>query len=59
MQLFEGNLIQIVPGTDWLISPMNGLVMVFFFLVLGVALQKSRKSPNFPSYKTLLHGTIG
>jgi membrane protease YdiL (CAAX protease family) len=43
LQLFEGNLIQIVPGTDWLISPMNGLLMVLFFLALGIGLVQTRK----------------
>jgi membrane protease YdiL (CAAX protease family) len=43
LQLFEASLIQIVPGTDWLISPMNGLVMVLFFTALGVRLRQIRK----------------
>jgi hypothetical protein len=43
LQLFEASLIQIVPGTDWLVSPMNGLVMVFFFTALGVGLRQTRK----------------
>jgi membrane protease YdiL (CAAX protease family) len=43
LQLFEESLIQIVPGTDWLVSPMNGLVMVFFFTVLGIGLNQWRK----------------
>jgi membrane protease YdiL (CAAX protease family) len=43
LQLFEASLIQIVPGTDWLISPMNGLVMVFLFLALGIGLHQWRK----------------
>ena len=34
--------IQILPGTDWLISPMNGLISVVFFLAIGVALHKWR-----------------
>jgi hypothetical protein len=43
IQLFLGNHIQIVPGTDWLISPMNGLLMSFFFIVLGIGLRQYRK----------------
>lgn len=38
LQLFEARLIRIMPGTDWLISPMNGLVMIFFFTLLGIGL---------------------
>jgi hypothetical protein len=43
LQLFEASLIQIVPGTDWRRSPMNGLVMVLFFTALGVRLRQIRK----------------
>ena len=35
--------IQILPGTDWLISPMNGLISVVFFLAIGVGLRQLRK----------------
>lgn len=31
------------PGTDWLISPMNGLLMSLFFIVIGVWLHQYRK----------------
>lgn len=34
--------IQILPGTDWLISPMNGLISVILFLTIGVSLQRLR-----------------
>jgi membrane protease YdiL (CAAX protease family) len=34
--------IQILPGTDWLISPMNGLVSVVLFLAIGVGLRQLR-----------------
>ena len=44
IQLFTGNHIQILPGTDWLVSPMNGLLMSFLFIVLGVGLRQLRKS---------------
>jgi hypothetical protein len=30
-------------GTDWLVSPMNGLLMAFFFIILGVGLRQLRK----------------
>ena len=35
--------IQILPGTDWLISPMNGLISIVFFLATGVGLRQLRK----------------
>jgi hypothetical protein len=41
--LFTGQLIQLVPGTDWLISPMNGLINVLFFVMLGIGLRQLRK----------------
>jgi len=43
IQLFIGNYIQIRPGTDWLISPMNGLIMSLLFLALGIGLYQLRK----------------
>jgi len=43
LQLFEENLIHIVPGTDWLISPINGMLMVLFFLALGILLHQARQ----------------
>jgi hypothetical protein len=43
IQLFTGNYIQLTPGTDWLISPMNGLLMSLFFIVLGVGLRQFRR----------------
>jgi len=35
--------IQIQPGTDWLVSPMNGLISVVFFLAIGIGLRQLRK----------------
>jgi membrane protease YdiL (CAAX protease family) len=35
--------IQILPGTDWLISPMNGLISVAFFLAVGIGLRQLRR----------------
>jgi hypothetical protein len=43
IQLFTGNHIQIRPGTDWLISPMNGLFMSLLFIAAGVGLRQFRK----------------
>ena len=37
------NYIRIAPGTDWLISPMNGLLMSLFFIAIGVGLNRFRK----------------
>jgi membrane protease YdiL (CAAX protease family) len=34
--------IQIMPGMDWLISPMNGLISVVLFLAIGVGLRRYR-----------------
>jgi hypothetical protein len=42
IQLFTGNFIRIRPGTDWLISPMNGLFMSLIFIALGVGLRHLR-----------------
>ena len=42
-QLFTEHHIQIIPGTDWLISPVNGLISIFFFIALGVGLRQLRK----------------
>ena len=41
-QLFTQHHINIIPGTDWLISPMNGLISIFFFIVIGVGLRQIR-----------------
>jgi len=43
IQLFTDHHIQIIPGTDWLISPMSGLISVITFLAIGVGLRQSRK----------------
>ena len=42
-QLFTENHIRIVPGTDWLVSPVNGLISIFLFIALGVGLRQLRK----------------
>ena len=52
IQLFIGNHIQIKPGSDWLISPMNGLLMSFFFIVCGVGLRQLRKQKISPASKS-------
>jgi membrane protease YdiL (CAAX protease family) len=42
-QLFTEHHIRIIPGTDWLVSPMNGLISIIFFIALGVGLRQLRK----------------
>ena len=42
IQLFTGRHIQILPGADWLISPMSGLISVVFFMAIGIGLRQSR-----------------
>ncbi|UCC89498.1 MAG: CPBP family intramembrane metalloprotease [Anaerolineales bacterium] len=41
-QLFTDHHIQIVPGTDWLVSPMNGLISILLFIGLAVGLRRLR-----------------
>jgi hypothetical protein len=43
IQLFTEHHIQITPGMDWLVSPMNGLISIFFFIAIGVGLRQLRK----------------
>jgi hypothetical protein len=43
IQLIVGDHIQIMPGRDWLVSPMNGLLMALLFIVLGIGLRQIRK----------------
>jgi hypothetical protein len=43
IQLITDHHIQILPGTDWLISPMSGLIGVIFFLAIGIGLRQLRK----------------
>jgi membrane protease YdiL (CAAX protease family) len=42
-QLFTEHHIQIIPGTDWLVSPVNGLISILLFIALGVGLRQLRK----------------
>lgn len=35
--------IQIMPGTDWLISPMNELISIVILLMIGIGLRQSRR----------------
>jgi hypothetical protein len=42
-QLFTEHHIQIIPGTDWLVSPMNGLISIFFFIMVGIGLREYRR----------------
>ena len=41
--LFTEHYIRISPGTDWLISPMNGLISIAIFLAIGIVLNRWRK----------------
>ncbi|HSR40683.1 MAG TPA: CPBP family intramembrane glutamic endopeptidase, partial [Longimicrobiales bacterium] len=41
-QLFTENHIRIVPGTDWLVSPVNGLVGIVLFTAAAFALRRWR-----------------
>lgn len=43
-QLFTEKHISIVPGTDWLVSPLNGLVSILLFFAVGVGLNRYRKT---------------
>ena len=58
VELFTGNHIQIQPGTDWLVSPMNGLLMAFFFIALGVGLRQIRKRRSQLPKKTALNVSV-
>lgn len=51
IQLFIGKHIQITPGTDWLVSPMNGLLMSALFIALGIGLRQLRKRRMSPAFK--------
>ena len=42
-QLFTERHIQIVPGTDWLVSPVNGIFSIFLFIAVGIGLRQWRK----------------
>jgi membrane protease YdiL (CAAX protease family) len=42
-QLFTEHHIRIVAGMDWLVSPVNGLISIFFFILTGVGLHQVRK----------------
>jgi len=42
-QLFTDGHIAIVPGTDWLISPVNGVISIALWIAVGVGLNRYRK----------------
>jgi hypothetical protein len=42
-QLFTEHHIRITPGTDWLISPMNGAISILLFMAVGIGLRRMRK----------------
>ena len=58
LQLFMDNHIQIVPGTDWLVSPMNGLLMSFLFITLGIGLRQLRIRKSHSPEKAVLKGSV-
>ncbi len=41
-QLFTEHRIQIAPGTDWLVSPVHGLISILFFIATGIGLRQWR-----------------
>lgn len=48
-QLFTEHHIRIVPGTDWLISPMNGIVSILLFIAAAVGMRRMRKNSTMPA----------
>ncbi len=42
-QLFMDGHLSIVPGTDWLVSPVNGVISILLFLAVGIGLNRYRK----------------
>lgn len=42
IMLIADHYIQILPGTDWFISPMTGLISVIFFSTIGISLRQLR-----------------
>jgi hypothetical protein len=49
-QLFTEHHIQIVPGTDWLISPVNGLISIVLFGAVGIWLHQVRSRRTLGSW---------
>jgi hypothetical protein len=43
-QLFIDGHVRIVPGTDWLVSPVNGVISILLFLAVGLGLRRWRLS---------------
>ena len=58
-QRFTENHITITPGSDWLVSPVNGLISVALFMTVGVALHRhrtrSRSTPDGSGGKEVGH----
>lgn len=42
-QLFIDEHIRIVAGTDWLVSPVNGIISIALFVAFAVGLHRWRK----------------
>jgi len=58
IMLIADHHIQILPGTDWLVSPMNGLISVVFFIAIGVGLRQLRKR-KMPFVETVRFIPVG
>ncbi len=43
-QLITERHISIVPGTDWLVSPVSGLIGIFLFVAAGIGLNRYRRA---------------
>ncbi len=57
-QLFTDHHIQIVPGTDWLVSPVNGLISILLFITLGVGLRRLRKRKMSTPEEAILAASV-
>lgn len=58
LQLFEERLIRILPGSDWLVSPMNGLISVVLFAALGLGLYRWRKRNSSVALSTPIAANV-
>jgi len=55
IMLIADHHIQILPGTDWLISPMSGLISVVFFIAIGVGFEQLKQVECPTPYPPLLN----
>ena len=56
ISLIADQYIHILPGTDWLISPMNGLISAAFFIAVGAVLHHLRIRKNSLPEKAFVIG---